>query len=200
MSSTRSAGSRSAPPGGESSGTAGRSLSLALVVIATAQLMVVLDATIVNVALPHIERALGFSGRRFRYLPGVAARRAGGQGAGGAMIAPAALALIATTFAEGRARNRAMGVYAAMSGGGAVGARQLAQAPGPAGPSRGGHRHRRGGAAGLRPVDRAGRGAHRGGRHPGPARGSRQPGSGRSGAAGNHFHQDSTPPTRRSMR
>jgi MFS family permease len=42
------------------------------------------------------------------------------QGAGGAMIAPTALALIATTFAEGRARNRAMGVYAAMSGGGAA--------------------------------------------------------------------------------
>ena len=35
---------------------------LALLVIATAQLMVVLDATIVNVALPHIQRALGFSG------------------------------------------------------------------------------------------------------------------------------------------
>jgi EmrB/QacA subfamily drug resistance transporter len=42
------------------------------------------------------------------------------QGAGGAMIAPTALALITTTFAEGRARNRAMGVYAAMSGGGAA--------------------------------------------------------------------------------
>ncbi|WP_187365833.1 MFS transporter [Trebonia kvetii] len=42
------------------------------------------------------------------------------QGAGGAMIAPTALALITTTFAEGPARNRAMGVYAAMSGGGAA--------------------------------------------------------------------------------
>jgi MFS family permease len=36
------------------------------------------------------------------------------------MIAPTALALITTTFAEGSARNRAMGVYAAMSGGGAA--------------------------------------------------------------------------------
>ena len=36
-------------------------LGLALVVIAAAQLMVVLDATIVNVALPHIQHALGFS-------------------------------------------------------------------------------------------------------------------------------------------
>ncbi|MGH3230297.1 MAG: MFS transporter, partial [Streptosporangiaceae bacterium] len=44
------------------------------------------------------------------------------QGVGGAIVAPTALALIATTFAEGPPRNRAMGVYAAMSGaGGAVG-------------------------------------------------------------------------------
>src|SRR6516225_11669385 len=41
-----------------------RRLGLALVLIATAQLMVVLDATIVNVALPHIQHALGFSGTR----------------------------------------------------------------------------------------------------------------------------------------
>ncbi len=40
----------------------GRPLGLALLVIATAQLMVVLDSTIVNVALPPIQRALGFSG------------------------------------------------------------------------------------------------------------------------------------------
>ena len=42
------------------------------------------------------------------------------QGAGGALIAPTALALVATDFAEGPARNRAMGVVAAMSGGGAA--------------------------------------------------------------------------------
>ena len=42
------------------------------------------------------------------------------QGACGALVAPTALALIVTTFAEGPARNRAMGVYAAMSGGGAA--------------------------------------------------------------------------------
>ena len=144
-----------------------RNLAVALVVIATAQLMVVLDATIVNVALPHIQRALGFSGsglewvvtayalafggllllggragdvlgRRRIFVVGLllfsAASLAGGfatsgawlltarviQGAGGALIAPTALALITTTFAEGPARNRAMGVYAAMSGGGAA--------------------------------------------------------------------------------
>jgi len=44
------------------------------------------------------------------------------QGAGGAIVAPTALALIATTFPEGPARNRAMGVYSGMSAaGGAVG-------------------------------------------------------------------------------
>jgi EmrB/QacA subfamily drug resistance transporter len=44
------------------------------------------------------------------------------QGVGGAIAAPTALSLIATNFPEGPARNRAMGVYAAMSGaGGAVG-------------------------------------------------------------------------------
>lgn len=49
--------SKSAPPEvGQ-----GRSKGLALTVIAATQLMVVLDATIVNIALPHIKTALGFS-------------------------------------------------------------------------------------------------------------------------------------------
>ena len=39
-----------------------RRLGLVLAVIATAQLMVVLDLTIVVVALPHIQQALGFPG------------------------------------------------------------------------------------------------------------------------------------------
>src|SRR5216683_2592731 len=44
------------------------------------------------------------------------------QGAGGALVAPAALSLITTTFPEGPPRNRALGVYAAMSiAGGAIG-------------------------------------------------------------------------------
>jgi EmrB/QacA subfamily drug resistance transporter len=140
-------------------------LGLALVVIASAQLMVVLDATIVNVALPHVQRALGFSGnglewvvnayavtfggllllggragdrlgRRRVFVAGLllfsAASFAGGfatsqawlltaravQGAGGAVIAPTALSLITTNFPEGPPRNRAMGVYSAMAGGG----------------------------------------------------------------------------------
>jgi EmrB/QacA subfamily drug resistance transporter len=146
-----------------------RHLGLALAVIATAQLMVVLDATIVNVALPRIQGALGFSGtnlewvvnayalafggllllggrsgdllgRRRVFIFGIllfsAASLAGGfatnqawlltarvvQGMGGAFAAPTALSLVAVTFPEGRERNRAMGVYAAMSvAGGAVG-------------------------------------------------------------------------------
>src|ERR1700729_461471 len=150
-----------------SGGPAHRPLGLALVVIAAAQLMVVLDATIVNVALPHIQAALGFSGsglewvvnayaltfggllllggragdilgRRRVFIAGIAlfalASLAGGfatsqawllgaralQGVGGAIVAPTALALITTNFPEGRLRNRAMGVYAAMSIGGAA--------------------------------------------------------------------------------
>ena len=148
-------------------GAAGRRLGLALIVIATAQLVVVLDTTIVNVALPHIQRALGFPGsglewvvnayalsfggllllggragdllgRRRAFVAGLglfsAASLAGGfatsqawlltaravQGIGGALIAPTALALIVTTFAEGPARNRAMSVLAAISGAGAA--------------------------------------------------------------------------------
>ena len=42
------------------------------------------------------------------------------QGVGGAIIAPTALSLVTTTFPEGPPRNRAMGVYAAMSIGGAA--------------------------------------------------------------------------------
>jgi EmrB/QacA subfamily drug resistance transporter len=141
--------------------------TLALVVIAGAQLMVVLDATIVNIALPHIYVALDFSlpglawvlnaytlvfggllllggrtgdlfGRRRMFMIGVslfaAASLAGGfahgkgfllamralQGVGGAIASPTALSLVATTFPAGPARNRAFGVYAAVSGAGAA--------------------------------------------------------------------------------
>ena len=165
MSSTQTVTRRAATPGTPAGGN--RHLGLALFVIATAQLMVVLDAAIVNVALPHMQRALGFTGsglewvvtayavtfggllllggrsgdllgRRRIFIAGLllfsAASLFGGfatsqawllasralQGVGGAMIAPTALALITTTFKEGAARNRAMGVYAAMSGGGAA--------------------------------------------------------------------------------
>src|SRR6201982_4008860 len=155
MSEIRSATARAAAPGGVAAG--GPRPGLALLVLAAAQLMVVLDATIVNVALPHIQRALGFSGcglervvtayalpfggllllggragdrlgRRRMFIAGLllfsAASLAGGfapsqawllasravQGAGAAIVAPTALALIATTFPEGPRRARAIGV------------------------------------------------------------------------------------------
>ena len=169
--------SRSAPgpqsvPGraasrGATTGGGNPRLGLALVVIATAQLMVVLDATIVNVALPHIQQALGFSGSGLEWVVNAYAVTFGGllllggragdilgrrrvfvfglllfsgaslfggfatsqwwlltaravQGAGGAVIAPTALALITTNFPEGEQRNRAFGVYAAMAGAGSA--------------------------------------------------------------------------------
>ncbi len=146
-----------------------RNLRIALIVIALAQLMVVLDGTIVNVALPSIQHALRFSttdlewvvnayslafggllllggragdlfGRRRMFIAGVllfaAGSLAGGlattstwliasrviQGAGGAIVAPTALSLIADTFKEGAARTRALGVCAGAAGsGGAIG-------------------------------------------------------------------------------
>jgi EmrB/QacA subfamily drug resistance transporter len=166
---TRSAQSetgRAASPAATADG-GGRRRGLALLVIATAQLMVVLDATIVNVALPHIQQALGFSGSGLEWVVNAYAVTFGGllllggragdilgrrrvfvfglllfsgasllggfatsewwlltaraiQGAGGAVIAPTALALITTNFPEGRERNRAFGVYAAMAGAGSA--------------------------------------------------------------------------------
>ena len=166
MSSTQSVTSR-APSPGTPAGDGRRHLGLALFVIATAQLMVILDSAIVNVALPHIQHALGFTGSGLEWVVTAYAVTFGGllllggrsgdllgrrrifiiglllfsgasllggfatsqawllasralQGVGGAMVAPTALALISTTFPEGAPRNRAMGVYAAMSGGGAA--------------------------------------------------------------------------------
>jgi EmrB/QacA subfamily drug resistance transporter len=63
----QSVAGRAASPG-VTAGGGSRRLGLALLVIATAQLMVVLDATIVNVALPHIQRALGFSGSGLEWV------------------------------------------------------------------------------------------------------------------------------------
>ena len=59
-------------------GNNGRHLGLALLVIATAQLMVVLDATIVNVALPHIQTALRFSGGGLEWVVNAYALALGG--------------------------------------------------------------------------------------------------------------------------
>src|SRR5262249_19766101 len=79
MSETRSKATRIArPAGGAAAGGGQRRLGLALLVLAAAQLMVVLDATIVNVALPHIQRALGFSGSGLEWVVNAYALTFGG--------------------------------------------------------------------------------------------------------------------------
>ncbi|MFL5895774.1 MAG: MFS transporter, partial [Thermoleophilaceae bacterium] len=140
---------------------------LVLVIVCLAQFMVVLDATIVNVALPSIQHGLHFSsadlqwvinaytlifggflllggraadlfGRRRLFMLGVVlfsvaslinglatssgmliAGR-GLQGLGGALVSPAALSIITTTFSEGPDRTRALGVWSAIAAGGAA--------------------------------------------------------------------------------
>jgi EmrB/QacA subfamily drug resistance transporter len=142
---------------------------LALALLAVAQFIVVLDAAIVNVALPSIGGALHFSqddlswvvnaytltfggflllggrmadliGRRRMFIVGLVvfatASLAGGlaqsdtwlivaravQGLGAAIVSPAALSLVTVLFKEGSERNKAMGVWGAVSGsGGAAG-------------------------------------------------------------------------------
>ncbi len=140
-----------------------------LVLACVAQFMVILDVSVVNVALPSIRHDLGFTedqlqwvvnaytltfagflllggraadllGRRRVFIGGLLlfslASLAGGlshgqamliaaravQGLGGAVVSPATLAIITTTFREGRERNRALGAWGAMGGaGGAAG-------------------------------------------------------------------------------
>ena len=142
---------------------------LVLVIVGLAQFMVILDATIVNVALPSIQRGLHFSpeslqwivnaytltfggflmlggraadliGRRRLFLLGIVVFSAASlmnglagsagilvagralQGLGGALVSPAALAVLTTTFKEGRERTTALGVWSAVAvGGGAIG-------------------------------------------------------------------------------
>src|ERR1700736_5113386 len=146
-----------------------RGKNLALLLLAMTQFVIVIDASIVNVALPSIGSHLHFSqanlswvvnsyvltfggflllggrladllGRRRMFMIGlvlfsvasllgglaqsegwlIAARAV--QGLGGAIVSPAALSIIATTFSEGAERNRALGVWGAVAGaGGAAG-------------------------------------------------------------------------------
>jgi EmrB/QacA subfamily drug resistance transporter len=139
--------------------------SIALAVIVTCQLMMVLDVTVVNIALVPIQRSLHFSaaglswvidaysltfggllllggragdifGRRRMLIIGLtvftASSLVGGlatssamlliaralQGVGAAMASPSTLSLISATFEEGPARNRALGIFTAVSAGG----------------------------------------------------------------------------------
>jgi EmrB/QacA subfamily drug resistance transporter len=140
---------------------------MVLVVIAVAQLMIVLDLTVMNLALPSAQRALHFSdvdrqwivtayalsfgslllfcgrladliGRKVMFLTGLggfaAASAVGGasvnfemlvtaracQGVFAAMLAPAALSLLTTTFSDPKERGKAFGVYGAIAGAGAA--------------------------------------------------------------------------------
>ena len=160
--------SLSASPQAPSSYTP-RAKNLALLLLAMTQFVIVIDASIVNVALPSIGHALDFSrtnlswvvnaytltfggflllggrladllGRRRMFMLGLVlfslASFAGGiaqsegwlivargvQGLGAAIVSPAALSIITTTFAEGAERNRALGIWGAVAGaGGAAG-------------------------------------------------------------------------------
>src|SRR4051795_10702520 len=142
---------------------------LILALVGVAQLMIVLDLTIVNIALPSAQEDLGFTndmrqwvitayalafgsflllggrigdliGRKQVFIVGLlgfaAASAIGGaaggfgvlviaralQGLFGALLAPAALSLLTTTFTDQRERNKAFGVFGAIAGiGGGVG-------------------------------------------------------------------------------
>jgi EmrB/QacA subfamily drug resistance transporter len=78
MPETQSKTTRIARPADGTTAGGGQHPGLALLVLATAQLMVVLDATIVNVALPHIQRALGFSGSGLEWVVNAYALAFGG--------------------------------------------------------------------------------------------------------------------------
>ncbi|MFG1817175.1 MFS transporter [Kribbella sp. NPDC049174] len=97
-----------------------------LAAVAIAQGMVALDMSVVNVALPAIRTGLGFDGGSLAGgLAQTSALLIGAravQGLAAAALAPAALATLTTTFAEGAARTRALGVWSAVNAaGGAVG-------------------------------------------------------------------------------
>jgi EmrB/QacA subfamily drug resistance transporter len=142
---------------------------LVLVLVCIAQFMVILDATIVNVALPSIQNGLHFSATSLQWVVNAYALVFGGflllggrasdllgrqrlfiagvivftvaslvngiatssgvliggralQGLGAALVSPAALSIVTTTFAEGKERTKALGVWSAIAaGGGAFG-------------------------------------------------------------------------------
>jgi EmrB/QacA subfamily drug resistance transporter len=140
---------------------------LVLVIACMAQFMVVLDATVVNIALPSVQRGLHFSaanlqwivngytlifggflllggraadllGRKRLFVAGVILFSAasllnglaqtsgmliigrGLQGLGGALVSPAALSIITTTFTDGEERTKALGVWSAIAASGSA--------------------------------------------------------------------------------
>jgi EmrB/QacA subfamily drug resistance transporter len=140
---------------------------LVLAFVAIAQLMVVLDATIVNIALPDAQKALGFAntdrqwivtayalafgsllllggrlsdmfGRKWTFIGGAAgfavASAVGGastsfgmlvtaraaQGVFGAVLAPAALSTLVSTFRDPKDRGKAFGIFGSVAAGGSA--------------------------------------------------------------------------------
>ena len=141
----------------------------ALALLATTQFVIILDAAIVNVAIPSIGRDLNFSEENLTWIPNAYALTFGGflllggrmadllgrrrlfmaglvlfsvasllgglaqnegqliaaralQGLGAALLAPSALSMVTNMFAEGSERNKALGIWGAVSGsGGAAG-------------------------------------------------------------------------------
>src|SRR6266511_3052728 len=100
-----------------------------LALLLLVQFMVVLDIAIVNVALPSIQIDLGFSQENLQWVVSAYALFFGGflllgaralQGLGAAMITPAALSILTTTFTEGKERNTALGAWGAVGAFGAV--------------------------------------------------------------------------------
>ena len=142
---------------------------LVLVLVCIAQFMVILDATIVNFALPSIQHGLHFTPSSLQWVVNAYALVFGGflllggrasdllgrqrlfiaglvvftvaslingiatssgvlvggralQGLGAALVSPAALSIVTTTFAEGAERTKALGIWSSIAaGGGAVG-------------------------------------------------------------------------------
>jgi len=149
--------------------TAQRRKWLALALLASTQFVIILDAAIVNVAIPSIGRDLKFSPENLTWIPNAYALTFGGflllggrmadllgrrrlfmfgllvfslasllgglsqteelligaralQGLGAALLAPSALSMVTNMFAEGAERNKALGIWGAVSGsGGAAG-------------------------------------------------------------------------------
>jgi EmrB/QacA subfamily drug resistance transporter len=158
---------RPSPPAPSSTARATPNPWLVLVIACLAQFMVVLDASVVNIALPSVQRGLHFSaanlqwvvngytlifggflllggraadllGRKRLFVAGVILFTAasllngvaqssgmlivgrGLQGLGGALVSPAALSIVTTTFTDGKQRTKALGVWSAIAAGGAA--------------------------------------------------------------------------------
>src|ERR671917_430906 len=103
----------------------------ALYVLCAGALMIVLDATIVNVALPSIQDDLGFTSSSLAWVVNAYLIAFGGllllagrliQGVGGALTSAVILGMIVTMFPQPGEQAKALGVYGFVaSAGGSIG-------------------------------------------------------------------------------